>query len=109
GLSRFEEIFEALIGLGRCAEAGILPHRPHLAEIHRRIDSARERILARFPQFRIGFLRAVQRRDRRARAGLVLRQLLVAPVLHYRRPAFLATAIFFHSTRNVAASTISSL
>ena len=35
-LSRFEEILEALVGLLRRAEAGVLPHRPHLAEIHRR-------------------------------------------------------------------------
>ena len=36
GLALLEEILEALVRLLGRAEAGVLPHRPHLAEIHGR-------------------------------------------------------------------------
>src|SRR5262249_39317589 len=41
-----EKVAEALVGLARRAEAGVLPHRPELAAVHRRVDAAGERELA---------------------------------------------------------------
>ena len=43
GLAVVEQVPEALVRLGGCAEAGELPHRPELAAIHRRIHAASER------------------------------------------------------------------
>ena len=44
GLAVVEQVAEALVRLGRGAEAGELAHRPELAAVHRRIDAARERV-----------------------------------------------------------------
>ena len=46
GLAVLGEVAEALVRLLRRAEAGELPHRPEAAAVHRRIDAARERVLA---------------------------------------------------------------
>ena len=55
GLSVLEQELVALVGIGRAAEAGELPHRPELAAVHRRMNAASERILAGAPElaFRI--------------------------------------------------------
>ena len=47
GLAVLEEVAEALVRLLGRAEAGELAHRPEAAAVHRRVDAARERILAR--------------------------------------------------------------
>ena len=46
GLPVVEQVAEALVGLLGGAEAGELAHRPQPAAVHRRVDAARERILA---------------------------------------------------------------
>ena len=46
-LAVLREVAEALVRLLRRAEAGELAHRPEATAVHRRIDAARERILAR--------------------------------------------------------------
>ena len=43
GLPLLEEVAEALVGLGRRAEAGVLAHRPEPPAVHRGLDAARER------------------------------------------------------------------
>ncbi len=50
GLPVLGEVAEALVRLLRRAEAGELAHRPEPAAVHRRIDAARERILARIAE-----------------------------------------------------------
>ena len=47
GLALLEQVAEPLVGLGRGREAGVLAHRPEAAAVHRRLDAARERELAR--------------------------------------------------------------
>ncbi len=47
GLAVVEQVVEALVGLLGGAEAGELAHRPKPAPVHRRIDAARVRVLAR--------------------------------------------------------------
>ena len=47
GLPLLEQVAEALVGLGRAGEAGVLAHRPEAAAVHRRLDAAREGELAR--------------------------------------------------------------
>ena len=47
GLAVLEQVAEALVRLLGRAEAGELAHRPEAAAVHRRVDAARERILAR--------------------------------------------------------------
>ena len=37
-----QQVAIALVGFGRGPEAGVLPHRPQPAAIHRRLDAARE-------------------------------------------------------------------
>ena len=43
GLPLLEQQPEARVGLLRRAEAGVLPHRPQAAAVHRRLHAARER------------------------------------------------------------------
>ncbi len=43
-LPMLEQELVALVGIGRAAEAGELPHRPELAAVHRGMNPARERI-----------------------------------------------------------------
>src|SRR5467141_3037961 len=50
GLTVLEQELVPLVGIGRAAEAGELPHRPELAAIHRRMNAAREGILAGAPE-----------------------------------------------------------
>ena len=69
GLPVVEQVAEALVGLLGGAEAGELPHRPQPAAVHRRVDAARERILAREADpllERPDVLGRVERRDRLA-------------------------------------------
>ena len=47
GLAVVEQVAEALVRLLGGAEAGELAHRPQPAAVHRRVDAARERKLAR--------------------------------------------------------------
>ena len=47
GLAVGDQIFEALVGVGRVGEAGVLPHGPRPMAIHQRVDAAGERRLAR--------------------------------------------------------------
>src|SRR5438874_4435634 len=47
GLAVLEQELVPLVGIGGAAEAGELPHRPELAAVHRRMNAAGERILAR--------------------------------------------------------------
>src|SRR6185369_13548778 len=47
GLAVVEQVAEALVGLLGRAEARELAHRPEAAAVHRRVDAARERELAR--------------------------------------------------------------
>ena len=47
GLALVEQVTEAPVGLRGRGEAGVLAHRPEAAAVHRRLDAARERILAR--------------------------------------------------------------
>src|SRR6185295_8536548 len=54
GLAMLEQELVALVGIGRAAEARELPHRPELAAIHRRMNAAGERILARAPELTVG-------------------------------------------------------
>ena len=64
-----EQVAEALVGLLGGAEAGELAHRPQPPAVHRRVDAARERELARIADLRrvIGdVLRPIQRLDRLA-------------------------------------------
>ena len=49
GLAVLEQVVEALVGLRGGAEARELAHRPQPAAVHRRVDPARERILAGQP------------------------------------------------------------
>ena len=46
-LPRGEQLAEAVVGLLRGAEAGVLAHGPEPAGVHRRVDAAREGKLAR--------------------------------------------------------------
>jgi hypothetical protein len=46
GLALLEQVLEPRVGVLRASEAGEHPHRPEAAAVHRRIDAARERILA---------------------------------------------------------------
>ena len=39
-----DEVFEALVGLGRIAKAGVLAHGPGLFAVHQAVDAARERV-----------------------------------------------------------------
>jgi hypothetical protein len=50
GLSLFEQVAKALIGLGGRAETGEHTHGPRPAAVHRRLHAARERVLARKAQ-----------------------------------------------------------
>src|ERR1041384_2207382 len=50
GLAMLEQELVALVGIRRAAEAGELPHRPQLAAIHRGMNAAGKRILARAPE-----------------------------------------------------------
>ncbi len=54
GLALGQQVAVALVGLERRAKAGILPHRPELAPVHRGIDSARVGKLARGAERRFG-------------------------------------------------------
>ena len=47
GLALLEQVAEALVGLLGGGEAGVLAHRPEAAAVHRRLDAAGERVLAR--------------------------------------------------------------
>ena len=47
GLAALEQVAEAAVGLGGGGEAGVLPHRPGPAAVHRGLHAARERELAR--------------------------------------------------------------
>ena len=47
GLALLEEVAEAAVGLLGGREAGVLAHRPEPAAVHRRLDAAGERVLAR--------------------------------------------------------------
>ena len=47
GLPVLEQVVEALVRLLGRAEAGELAHRPQAPAVHRRVDAARERVLAR--------------------------------------------------------------
>src|SRR5262249_26943330 len=79
-----EEVLEALVRLGRAAEARELPHRPRAAAVHGLVDAAGEREAAGIAEVLLvvevrGVARAVERRDlaardrgERARALLVL-------------------------------------
>ncbi len=49
-----EQELVALVGIGRAAEAGELPHRPELAAVHRRMNPARERIFTGAPELMLG-------------------------------------------------------
>ena len=49
-----EQELVALVGIGRAAEAGKLPHRPEFAAVHRRMNAASEGILARAPELALG-------------------------------------------------------
>ena len=53
GLPVVEQVVEALVGLLGGAEAGELPHRPQAAAVHRRVDAAGERELARVADLRV--------------------------------------------------------
>ena len=69
GLAVVEQVVEALVGLLGGAEAGELPHRPQAAAVHRRVDAAGERKLARVADLlvvRADVLRPVERLDRLA-------------------------------------------
>ena len=46
GLALLEQVVVALVRLRGRAEAGVLPHRPEAPAVHRRMDAARERVLA---------------------------------------------------------------
>ena len=50
GLALLEQVAEALVGVGRGREAGVLAHRPEAAAIHRRLDAAGEGELAGPPE-----------------------------------------------------------
>ena len=54
GLSLFEQIAIAAIGFDGGAEAGVLAHGPEAAAVHRGIDAARERKLARVAEVALG-------------------------------------------------------
>jgi len=70
-LAVVEQIPEALVGLLRRPETRELPHRPKPPAVHRRVHPARERILARQGDARLGIRRQihlrVQRPDRLSR------------------------------------------
>ena len=72
-----DKLLVALVGLLGGAEAGVLPHRPGPAGVHRRVDAARERVLPRAPSRVSGskpssVLGAVQRLERQPGLGEVL-------------------------------------
>src|SRR5262249_50288001 len=69
GLPFGEEVTEALVGLARRAEAGVLPHRPQLAAVHRRVDAAREGELAGAADILRHRRRLVERLDDRPASG----------------------------------------
>src|SRR5690606_17994302 len=126
GLPLPEEEAEALVGLDRSAEAGVLAHGPDLAPVHVAVDSARIGKDARRRRMRAQMLGAVvglegdprprtveidRGRGPRLGPGTALLHARAPPTMRSfssRMPARRATTIFFHSTRSVAASTISS-
>ena len=72
-----DQLVVALVGLRGGAEAGVLAHRPGPAGVHRRVDAAGERVLARLaePGRRVQAgerLRAVDRLERQTGLGAVL-------------------------------------
>src|SRR5207248_1515889 len=62
-LSLAEQVLEALVRLPRRAESGVLPHRPELPQVHVAVDTAGERILARWRRDFFDVVRAVERLD----------------------------------------------
>ncbi len=46
GLAVLDQVLEALVGLARSAEAGVLAHGPEATAVHRRLHAAGERVLA---------------------------------------------------------------
>ena len=101
-LAVLEQITEALVRLRRGAEARELAHRPELAAIHRRIDTARERMHTRIAEVAVVVdldrVRRRQRlvlqpRDRREELALPLRrppvQLLTPRLRRVQRAAVL--------------------
>ena len=84
GLSLGEQVAEARVGVGRRAVARVLADAPEAAAVHRRLDAARERRLAREALVAQRVVAGqiggrVQRRNRDAAAGLELLLALAAP------------------------------
>ena len=67
GLALLQQVAEALVGVGRGGEAGVLAHRPQAAAVHRGLDTARERELPRAPQ--VACLVEARRVGRRVQVG----------------------------------------
>ena len=87
GLPLLQQVTVARVGILGGGEAGVLAHRPEPPAVHRRLDAARERVLARRPSHGRRVVRRVVRLERDARRGSkfierFLSHNLVFPVCH---------------------------
>ncbi len=92
-----EQVAKALVGLLDGAEAGELAHRPQPPPVHRGIDAAGERMLARVAELlgrieALEVLLGVERLDRMARDRLEQRLALGLFVVELLAPLVGATA-----------------
>ena len=98
-----EEVAEALVRLLGGAEAGELAHRPELPAVHRRVDTARERIDARVAEVavvvQVDVLGRVERLvreagNRRGELAVTLRRRVVELALPFLRAALEVPLVF---------------